>query len=195
MKVIRGACCANETRPPPQRARPRGRDRGKADEQADSRRHGESSDGRDGTGQPSGCGRCRKMGSRRGAKAQRSLPLAPDVRDRLEQSALRRGAVFAGIAGQVRLGQFSAALDQRSTERREIDAAPGPCQVCSLRISLQALRYHDRPSLLRGCGVLYSLGRARRTGVGASPCQRNIGCVRQEVHSRNLPTPLCSKNA
>lgn len=75
------------------------------------------------------------MGSRRGAKAQRSLPLAPGVRDRLEQGALGRGAVFAGITGQVGLGQFSATLGQRSTRRWEIDPAPGPCHVRPLRIS------------------------------------------------------------
>lgn len=142
MKVMLGARFAKPKSHRSPGADRHGRDRGEVGQQADRRRHGESSDGRDGTGQPSGCGRCRKMGSRRGAKAQRSLPLAPGVRDGLEQGALGRGAVFAGIAGQVRLGQFGAALGQRSTERREIDPAPGPCRVCSLRISLQALRCH-----------------------------------------------------
>lgn len=39
----------------------RGRDRGEVDGQADRRRHGKCSDGGDGTGQPNGFGRCRKM--------------------------------------------------------------------------------------------------------------------------------------
>ena len=117
MKVMLGALFAKPKLHFAPGADQRGQDRGEAGGQAERRRHGQCSDGGDGTGQPNGFGRCRKIGSRRDAEPQSSLPLAPGTLDRLQQGALGRGAVCAGIAGNLHVTHDHPATINRRAQR------------------------------------------------------------------------------
>ena len=80
-----------------------------------------------------------------------SSPLAAQILDRVEQSALGRGAIDAGVAGQFWLPQFRAALGQRFAERWRIDQTAVP-----FGIIIQEFRCHDRTSFLRRCPLILS---------------------------------------
>lgn len=129
----------------------RGRDRGEAGGQAERRRHGQCSDGGGGTGQPNGFGWCRKISSRRDAEPQSSLPLAPGVIDRLQQGALGRGAVCAGIAGQVRVKRNSmrtcrsrlAAVPHAHRPKRPAVSTAAPTAIAPSLGQLQTSNEHE----------------------------------------------------